>query len=348
MKQVNMQFSSLERPTLFSPATAINQAAMQVDDSSIHLNVSIETVTDFCAPGFTSSSDDLLVSDCTENVYDMDTYYFQDTATFQYTLDSSEYLLTFPSPLSSEAAGKEVNVSAQGAQAAVMLRGSLEGMSFSPVGGSMSIEATFRPVGRGVGGGDSRDIMQGSDFNVYVQTGGIAHAGSVNTDGDDSFLLPHRKVVLSSPLLQMKPSSADESETIWSGQQDLISKKFRWIYHKPKLADIIRHQEGDYFIYFNIIANETVSVLNNEDDGTQYMVSMRVTFSPCLESTCKHGECIVSDDGMLVSSCSCRYFLKHICFPAAAAVTTTTTTTTTTITTAVPSHTLMPPLPFRI
>jgi hypothetical protein len=265
-------------------------------ESTLAMNVTVETVTDVCAPGFTSSGVDLSVSDCAENIYELDAYSFQDTATFQYTLDSDEYLITLP------------RSSSEPGQRSVLLRGGLGGMTFSPVGGSMSVEATFSAVGEeGVEVGESGAAvsLQGEEFSIYVQTGGIAHEEFGN--GDDMFA--DQKVVLSTNLLKMNPSSADDMETVLTSQNILKTKQFRWIYHKPNLADIVRHQDGNFFIYFYIIANNETSYSvedNRKSEGAQFMVNLRVVFSPCLASTCQHGECVVSDDGMLVSSCSCR------------------------------------------
>ena len=296
----NLLFNSLDKSYSYPYATALNFISQTtvIDNLNIDLNVSIETQSVFCAPGFTSSSANLsVISDCVENIHDLNTYSFQDTATFQYSLYSEDYLISIPSSRS-DVLFREENVSTS-AHRAVMLRGNMEGMTFSPAGGSMSIEVTFRTVGDTVGERDD-DVLQWDDFTVYVQPGGVAHEELSEDDvlADDTFLT-NRQIILPSNLLQMNPLSAESERTE-------NSQKFRWVYHKPNLADITRPQAADNFMYFYIVVNDTSSSSVVDKERVQYWVKMHVAFSPCLESTCKHGECVVSDDGLLVSSCSCR------------------------------------------
>jgi hypothetical protein len=282
------------------------------DQMNISVEVRVAAVTSFCASGFSSSNANISVTDCAEKFQDLVAYSFQDSATHQYTLASDGHNTIQVPRMADEASGgnNEDNTTASLFQS-VLYRGNLDGMNFSPAGGAVSIDVVFRPVLEVAG---HTDMLLAGDFTIYVQTGSVAHAENMPGIYDNATVNTNEKIVLAENWLQMQPSSAESIEVVRDKKGNLLSKQFRWVYHKPKMAEIMHHHEGDYFIYFYIAANEnTPPAMARDGDGRgnggahEYAVNMKVTFSPCLESSCKHGECVVSDDGLLVASCSCRY-----------------------------------------
>ena len=284
---------SIQSASRYSQEDGNSIVGIQSEDNKVSFNVTIETVTTLCSPGFTSSSS----GECSTIINDMDSYTFQNTATHQYMLNSDTYKLTIPRPEPHQIIDSS-NETDTGLYD-VMLRGSLGGMTFSPAGGSMSVEVILVPVD----GGAVRDVEGVRDgFSVFLQTGGLAHGNAFGESSRQDATLLNEANIFSENLLELHPSDADDEIV------NLNFVKYRWVFHKPMLTEISQHQGGDYFLYFYLVSNNQSSprVEVGSSSTTPYKINLRVVFSPCLESTCKHGECVITDDGLLISSCSCK------------------------------------------
>ncbi len=291
--------------------TNTNDASLYSQIDKFNLNFTLSTLATFCPPGYSSDLSGVSpFNNCLMEMHTLDTYSSQESATFQYVLQSGDIFFTAPAPFSSVSSSNAAQH-----QLLVLCRGSLESMAFSPVGGSMRITVRVtRPTISSNSGSEGNEERHGTTasnshadvdigFDVYVSVGNIPH--SMENDSDtNADLLTNAQLVLSPNLFHLKSSLAETIDKIDSPSD--WGARFQWVRHKPKISEVVRHQEGDYHIYCLVVFNEATTLFVRSTQA-QYKLDVQVVFSPCLESTCKHGVCMISDDGMRVSSCSCRY-----------------------------------------
>ena len=266
--------------SLFSPRTKNIYTAQR--DNWVNLNVGIESQSFYCDEGFTSSHDNSFVSDCRHAIYDMHSFSYQGSSAFEYRLESEVYSVY-----------KNFEVDTANFNTGVILRAGLEGIAFSPAGGSMSVDATFIC---------NADFVN-DYFTIYVKAGGLPQSDGISTA--KSGVWYNTSTVLSQNMFELSPSTAQSRVRNTMAYSDNIKQKYDWVFDKPRLADTIQPQDGGYFMYFYVQLHSN-GTLWNESDNAGCEVSLKAVLGPCLKSTCVHGDCVVTDDGVLVSFCSCR------------------------------------------
>mmetsp|Transcript_8918 Transcript_8918/g.13391 ORF Transcript_8918/g.13391 Transcript_8918/m.13391 type:complete len:889 (-) Transcript_8918:131-2797(-) len=265
-------------------------------NSSIRSGFSIDVFTNLysCPAGYTKTQEVVGASAsdihrCILQVREMYRTTSQDTATTQFSLSGpSSRIISTNNPVQNT-----------GFESYAVFRGDLSGLRFDPAGGVMIVRLSSAST-------DGIDSEPNAVFSVLLRYGGVPNEDTMTqlTENYYSRLASHPKQSMVSPNLYML--SSDDTHVMWrktkvyAESTERVGIQYTWIMDKPRLT-IINPGESLY-------VRVSVSDSNTDDITAEYDLKIKVFFAMCADrSHCVHGDCVVQNGDVVVSSCSCRY-----------------------------------------
>jgi hypothetical protein len=333
---------------LVGSAVAVGEAGQTVGSSSdvVQVEVQVKATVNYCPAGFTGwleyDQDSFVNSSmvqsykhmyCRSAFVDMRIYGDQDNARSAFILSSAARMYTAradetnPSQIKEES--PEAGMGGSMSVGSVVMRGRLDSLKFSPVGGVMFVQLVLMPSTAVQASPADRSVVVNRAFEVALRYGAIAggevssilernYEETAGTGGWSALQLNNtsaRRMFMASPNHYIMSTLNSDSVThIYgeSGAADIVGVKYTWTVLKPRLGFLAG---GDETFYVRVAPTASGTNTSTEEASvaSYYDVKVTVKFGMCSQKAhCVHGECTVQEGDVTVSFCSCRLAIQNM------------------------------------